>query len=218
MQARDVMTDKVVTVGLGHSVRHAVSKMLDHGISGLPVVGDDGSLVGVITEGDLLRRAELGEQTLHSSDKPDASGYVKARSWRISDVMSRKLLTISENASLADVARMMTENGVKRLPVLRDGVMVGIVSRADLLGAIVASGNDQTASGDEAIERAINTRLHADLGFSPTATGARVENRCVTLWGEVETEALREAARVAAEGIRGVNGVTNTMTVARKAD
>ncbi|MGO4440532.1 CBS domain-containing protein [Rhizobium sp. RAF56] len=218
MQASDVMKSNVVTVGLGHSVRHAVLTMIEHNISGLPVIDDDGKLAGLITEGDLLRRAELGDETLHTADRAerDAGAYVKSRSWRVSDVMSATPVSIPEDAQLSDIAAIMLAKGIKRLPVVRDGRVVGIVSRSDLLGAIVEHEADDTAPGDEAIARAVNTRLHADLGLSPTGTGATVEDRHVVLWGNVADAAEREAARVTAEGVRGVTGVTNKMTVGDK--
>lgn len=216
MQARDVMNTNVVTISLGHSVRHAAMAMLDNRISGLPVVADDGKLAGIITEGDLLRRAELGGQVLHAPDEGaaiDAATYVKSRSWRVSDVMSGDVAIVDEDTPVAVIARIMHQRGIKRIPVLRDGDIVGIVSRADLLRAIVTSEDEHTAMSDEAIKRAIETRLHADLGLSATATGATVENRHVALWGEVGSETERQAARVAAEGIHGISTVTNNMTV-----
>lgn len=217
MQASDVMKTNVVTIGPGYSVRHAATAMLDNHISGLPVVADDGTLAGMITEGDLLRRAELGGQVLHSLDEADkavdAAAYVKSRSWRVSDVMTGGVVTVGEDAPLAAVARIMHERGIKRVPVVRDGVIVGVVSRADLLRAIVTAEDEHTALSDEAIQRAVDTRLHADLGLSATGTGSTVENRHVVLWGEVGSEAEREAARVAAESIHGISTVTNTIKV-----
>src|SRR5690348_54758 len=126
MIVADVMSKALVTVMPGHSVKHAAQIMLDHHVSGLPVVDGDGRLVGILTEGDLLRRVEFGltDGRLHWRDINSADGvardYVKSHSWRVSDVMSTPVATIGENASLTEAAVIFGTRGIKRLPVVRD--------------------------------------------------------------------------------------------------
>lgn len=209
MIARDIMTDKVVSVGPGHSVRHAVSIMLDNRISGLPVLDDDGHLIGILTEGDLLRREELGSSTAgaeNATADEAATIYVRAQSWRVSDVMSLNVITVGEDTPIDRICSLMLDRDVKRLPVTRDGSVVGIVSRSDLLRVIAAAAEDHVAAGDEALVRAIRARLNSDLGLSEV--GVDVQHGHVMLTGSVPTSAQLRAARVAAESVAGVASVT----------
>lgn len=215
MKVRDVMTIKVVTVSPDHSVRHAAKIMLDNHVSGIPVVDDAGRLVGVISEGDLLRRSELGLRAIASAERTaeeQAQAYVKAHAWKVADVMSGKPVVVSEDTDLAGVATLMEEHSVKRLPVLRGDVLVGIVSRADLLRAVASASLDATAPGDEAIRRSILARIDETTGLTGMNISVTVLDGLVHLWGEVEGEACRRAAHVVAEGVRGVKGVVDHFT------
>ena len=216
MKAREIMTPQVVGVGPGHGIRHAVSIMLEHRISGLPVLDDDGHLVGILTEGDLLRREELGAASDGKGDAdvtPDeaATAYVRARSWRVSDVMSRNVVTIDEDAPITRICRLMLDRDVNRLPVVRGERVVGIVSRSDLLRVIAAAGVPSVAAGDEALRCAVRARLSSDLDLEDVAV--EVDRGYVTLAGGVPTRALQDAARVAAESVPGVAGVTDRLSV-----
>src|SRR5262245_17157717 len=155
MKVKDVMATNVVTVSPDNSVKHAAGIMLDNRVSGLPVVDDEGALVGLISEGDLLRRSELGLRIIarsgqSASEEERATAYVKSHGWKVADVMSGNVVTVDEERDLSHAATLMVENGIKRLPVIRNGKLVGIVSRADLLPAIATARLDQTAPGDEA--------------------------------------------------------------------
>ncbi|MGB3387141.1 MAG: CBS domain-containing protein, partial [Pseudaminobacter sp.] len=124
MKASDIMTMPVATVSIATSVRHAARIMLDRGVSGLPVLDDEGRLTGIVTEGDLLRRAELGTVRATESNLPAeqrARAYVKSHGWSVEDVMTKELVTITEDTPVGRVAAVMEERGVKRLPVIRDG-------------------------------------------------------------------------------------------------
>ena len=209
MKVKDVMATKVVTVSPDNSVRRAAGIMLDKHVSGLPVVDDEGMLVGLISEGDLLRRSELGLRIIaapEQSASERASAYVKSHAWKVADVMSCNVVTVKEEADLSHVATLMAENGVKRLPVMRNGKLVGIVSRADLLHAIATARLDDTAPGDEAIRRSIVTRLNEDIGLNSANVTVTVVDGLVHLWGTASA-ASRKAACVVAEGVRGVKGV-----------
>lgn len=164
------MTLDVVTVSPDHSVRHAARIMLDHRISGVPVVDNDGRVVGILTEGDLMRRSEFGFKALASinrqfdSSEDNAGAYVKSHSWKVADVMTLDLVVIDEETPVSRIAALMEEHRIKRVPVMNGEVLVGVVSRADLLNALVTAKLDDTAPGDDAIRRSILTRLREDAG------------------------------------------------------
>jgi CBS domain-containing protein len=219
MNVSDVMTHNVITLMPGHSVRHAAQIMLDHHVSGVPVV-DDGTLVGILTEGDLLRRTEFGlpQTRRHAWETANwASGsardFVKSHSWRVDDVMSKPVVTVTENTPLGDVAILLGTRGIKRLPVMRQGELVGVVSRSDLLKLIAASAPETIAGGDDALRISAEARLlEAGSVFAalPTIT---VEHGVVHLWGRIRSEAERDAARVSIEGIRGLGGIQDHLTI-----
>ncbi|PDT43022.1 MULTISPECIES: CBS domain-containing protein [Sinorhizobium] len=213
MLVKDVMTTKVVKLSPDNSVRQAAKLMFEHHVSGIPVVDDEGHLLGVISEGDLIRRTELcseasalmADMSLAPDDR--ANDFVRRCSWRVGDVMTADPVTIDEDASLARVARLMQERGIKRIPVLRNGEMVGIVSRADLLEAIFASKQDETAAGDDAIRRSILVRLGENTGLEGLDVTVTVTEGIVHFWGKVDPAACRKAAHVLAESVHGVRGV-----------
>lgn len=217
MKANDIMTGRVITISPDHSVSHAARMMRENGISGLPVCDDSRRIVGMLTEGDLLRRAELGQAAWPGVGKASSGqapeDFTKSHSWRVGDVMTRRVITVDEDMPMDRVAAVMCANEIKRVPVTRGDEMVGIVSRRDILRAIAAAVPDVTAVGDQAIRRAIQARLCSDLGLDRGTTDVTVEDGNVSLWGQVDSEAKREAARVAAEAIRGVGRVSNKIRV-----
>lgn len=214
MNAHDIMTRHVVTVGPGHSIRHAARLMLDNRISGLPVVDDSSQLVGMITEGDMLRREELGGRPADGdTDAERAGAYVRSRSWCVSDVMSRNVISIGEETVIREICALMLTYDIKRLPVLHDTRLVGIVSRSDLLRVVAAGKGETVAAGDDAIACAVRARLHGDLHSAVSNVDVAVRNGLVTLSGTVTDIAMREAARVAAESVPGVAGVTNDLAL-----
>ncbi len=221
MLAKDIMAKDVVTVGSGHSVVHAAQIMLDHGVSGLPVVDDAGRLIGMLTEGDLLRRSELGNGIRFDSADTQASDhlrdFVQGQSWRVVDVMSQKVISISPDIPVDDVANLMASNGIKRIPVVQNHQLVGIVSRADLLRAIVSAPLDPVIRGDSALGLAIKTRLVVDAGLESFEIDVQVKDGHVTLTGMVQTSDQLEAARVAAESVRGSKSVSNKIELSASA-
>ncbi|MEZ2128271.1 MULTISPECIES: CBS domain-containing protein [unclassified Sinorhizobium] len=213
MHVKDVMMTKVVTVSPDNSVKRAAEVMLANHVSGLPVVDDKGRLVGIISEGDLLRRAELGGGAIAALGDENLSAeerarlFVKSNAWKVGDVMSASPVTVMEDALLMRVARLMEEHHIKRLPVMRGDTLVGIVSRADLLQAIVSAELDGTAPGDEAISRSIAMRLKENAALERQDVLATVTDGIVHLWGSVDSAECRNVARVVAENVRGVKGV-----------
>lgn len=217
MKAREIMSRDLVTVRPEHGIRHAAQIMIDRDVSGLPVTDDEGRLVGMLTEGDLLGRAELGR------DLPDAGpldveqrarALIKARSWKVGDVMTRDVATVAEDTSIAAVVALLVDRGVKRVPIVRDDRLVGIVSRRDLLRMVVARRDENIPRGDIAMERSIKARLGEEPGLAGARIDVDVANGAVRLHGTVALAVQRDAARVIAESVRGVIGVTDDLVVA----
>lgn len=222
MRAADIMSRKVITVSPDHSVRHAARLMLDNRVSGLPVCEDDGNLVGMLTEGDLLRRSELGTAALRklsgSSSQTDPDIYIKGHSWRVGDIMTTSAVTVDAEALVDHVAMLMENHSIKRVPVMHEGRIVGVVSRRDILKVIAAAKPEPSVTGDDAVKRAVLARLSCDLGIEQDAIEVRVERGIVTLSGSVESGIKRLAARVAAETACGIGCVRNEIRIARKTD
>jgi CBS domain-containing protein len=214
MQVRDVMTRRVISVAADDTVFNAAQTMLQNAISGLPVTDTADNLVGVVTEGDFLRRAELGTQRrrprwLQFLVGPGrlADDYVRASGRKVQEVMTEDPCTIAEDDSLENAVDLMERRRIKRLPVLRDGKMVGIISRANLVHALVSLARDTPppAGGDSAIRDAIL----ATLGQKGWALGieAVVKDGVVELWGTVMDDRERRACVVACENVAGVRRV-----------
>ncbi len=223
MKARDVMTSPVVTVRPTATVKDTANLFLKHGISAAPVVDDDGKLIGIVSEGDLLHRAEIGTErkrswwlVLLAQEKSLAADYIKAHAKRISDVMTRRVITTSPEATLDEIAAMMEQNGIKRIPLVRDGQLVGIVSRANLVQAIASSGSKLDISlSDAAIREKLVAHLRSQSWAHTDLLNVTVNDGVVDLWGIPDSDIERTAIRVAAEGISGVRAVNDRMFVPR---
>jgi CBS domain-containing protein len=222
MFVRDIMTSSVVGVAPSDPLEKAVGLMLSRGISGLPVLGEGGRVIGMLTEGDLLRRSELETEPgrswlgdwLHSPGRA-ASDYVRTHSHRVIDLMSDDPVTIPADASLRDAVDTMLSHRVKRLPVTRDDRLVGILSRADLLRALMRATQGATATASDAqiqediLEEYRRQSKWAGEDFIHVA----VQDGVVELSGTILDERLRIAARVAAENTRGVLSVIDHLEV-----
>ena len=225
MRAVDVMTPNVITVDPDTTVQDLAKLLSERGISGAPVVDAGGRMIGIVSEGDLLHRAELGteqREERHGSWWLDhfASGlardYVKSHGRTVKDIMTRDVVSVTEDADLADVAMLLETNRIKRVPVMRGGKVVGIVSRANLvraLGATAVAAVSPISDDDRAIRR----RLLAELGKQEWAARVWAQDIIVTggvvhLWvGSDEPEERRQAVRVAAENTPGVQRVEEHM-------
>ena len=133
MKASDVMTSNVITVGINASVGEAAAILLNSRISGAPVVDERGELVGIISEGDLMRRPEIGTTRRHSwwlellsSERSSAVEYIKTHSRKVTDVMTREVITASPDTPLGDIAALLERNQIKRVPIVERGKMVGL--------------------------------------------------------------------------------------------
>lgn len=207
MQAKDLMTRNVVTVSPDHSVWHAARIMLTGGVSGLPVVDDTGRLLGLITEGDLLRRSELGMSGpivggAEQSNDP-AREFVRSRSWKVADVMSPQVITVDEDTPVQKVAMLLGVHRIKRLPVMRNGRLVGVVSRADLLKVVSAGKPEPEVKGDDAARRAILARLQDAMVYLSRQPTVDVAAGRVRVAGTVRSSAERDAIRMIVESVAG---------------
>jgi CBS domain-containing protein len=213
MKAKDVMTSPVVSVEPDTPVLQAVRIMLQRHVSGLPVVGKDGRLVGIVTEGDFLRRAETGTQRrrprwLEFLVGPGrmADEYTRAHGRKVAEIMTAEPLTVTEDTPLEEVVKVMETRRIKRLPVLRGSEVIGIVSRANLLHALAGVARDikPTVASDQAIR----DRVVAELASQPWApvslVNVIVRNGIVELWGTITDERERQAMIVVAENVPGV--------------
>jgi CBS domain-containing protein len=216
MQVKDIMSRQIVSIGPEAPVLDAVQLMLQHRISGLPVIDASGNLQGVVTEGDFLRRAETGTQRKRArwieflmGPGRLASEYVRASGGKVGEVMTPEVHTVTEDAPLEDAVHLMERHRVKRLPVMRGGKVVGIVTRSNLMRALAhfALAEQPAAAGDAAIRAS----LLAELGKQPWAPvgliNVVVTDGVVKLSGALTDERERQAIRVAAENIPGVRKV-----------
>lgn len=214
MQVKDVMTRSVISVGADEQVVKAARVMLQNRISGLPVVDDAGRLVGIVTEGDFLRRGELGTQRrrpkwLEFIVGPGklAEDYVQSSARKVAEIMTPDPATVSEDDSLGAVVELMERRHVKRLPVMAGERMVGIISRANLLHALASVSRDlpAPAGGDTAIRE----NILAVIGKQKWAPRVNVvvKNGVAELWGVVTDDRERQGLVVAAENVPGVKKV-----------
>jgi CBS domain-containing protein len=216
MKAADVMTHKVVSVSSDTPVTEAVRLMLRDNISGLPVVDELGRLVGIVTEGDFLRRAET--DTEHQRQRwltfllgPGrlAQEYVHTHGRKVAEVMTPAVVSVTEDVPLREIVRLMERHRIKRVPVIRDGKLVGIVSRANLLRAMASLAGEVVPATAEDSE--IRARLLIELAKQPwvpqVTTNILVHNGIIHLWGVIFDVQQRQALVVAAENVPGVKGV-----------
>jgi CBS domain-containing protein len=214
MQVRDVMTRNVISVKTDESIVSAAQLMLQNRISGLPVVDAVGKLVGIVTEGDFLRRGEIGTKRrrpkwLEFIIGPGrlAEEYVREAGRKVDDVMTPDPLTVTEDDSLEKVVTLMERHRIKRLPVVRNGQMVGIISRANLMHALASLARNAPApAGDDAAIRDAAMAALARLGWA-LGVNVVVKNGVAELWGTIMDEREREGSVVAVENIPGVKVV-----------
>ena len=215
MRAHQIMIRRVITVATGAPIVEAANTMLQNHISGLPVVDETGKLVGMISQGDFIRRAEIGTQRkrgrwlkLLLGPGKVASDFVHERGRKVGEIMTLDPCTVTEDATVEDVVQLMEQKNVKRLPVLRGDQLVGIVTRSNLLQAVAGLARevpDPTADDDHIRNHIITSIEKTDWG--PFGLGVIVRNGNVHLSGVITNERSRQAAIVAAENVSGVRKV-----------
>jgi CBS domain-containing protein len=215
MRAHQIMTRQVITIAAGASIVDAANIMLDKHISGLPVVDDAGKVIGIVSQGDFIRRAEIGTQRKRGrwlkflvGPGTAASDFVRERGRKVGEIMTPDPCTVTEDATLEDIVELMERNNVKRLPVLRGDKLAGIVTRTNLLQAVAGLTRDvpdPTADDDHIRNHIIGSIEKSD--WAPFGLGVIVVNSIVHLSGVITNEQSREASIVAAENVSGVTKV-----------
>jgi CBS domain-containing protein len=215
MRAHQIMTRPVISVTPETTIVDAANTMLQKHVSGLPVVDAAGKLVGIISEGDFIRRSEIGTQRKRGrflrfilGPGQEAVDFVREHGRKIAEIMTPEPVTIGEDTSLEEIVRLMEKNHVKRLPVTRGDKIVGIVSRSNLLQAVASLARqipDPTADDDHIRNRIIDALAKND--WCPFGLSVIVRDGIVHLSGVITEERSRQAAVVAAENVTGVNKV-----------
>ena len=221
MRADDVMTRNVVSVDPETPVQKLAALLSECGIGGAPVIDKAGRMVGIVSEGDVLHRSEIGTAThgeprrwwwLEHFASDFARAYVKSHGRTVKDIMTRDVVAVTEETDLADIATLLETKRIKRVPVMRDGRVVGVVSRSNLVRALGAT-TGTVMSETRGDDRAIRTRLLDELMRQDWAAGIWaqdiiVSNGVVHLWfSSDDSDDKRQASRVAAENVPGVTGV-----------
>ncbi len=222
MRAQQVMSRPVHTISADVSVYDAAQVLLNAGASAAPVVDSDGKMVGIVSEADLMYRPEIGTvpgkswlQRLLADDPTRARDYIRCYSHRVADVMTKNVVTADQRTPLRDIAALMQRHRIKRIPILHDGKIVGIVSRANLLQGLLARELSpcEDIAADETIRTSVTTKIARQGWASSLPTNVVAENGIVHLWGYVDSDAVKDAYRIAAENVRGVKRVENHMNV-----
>jgi CBS-domain-containing membrane protein len=218
LTAADVMTTDVVTVDPDKPVRDIAELLYTRRISGVPVVDSDGSVIGIVSEGDLIGHAAIvGEHhrswwlSLFADESVTARDYAKAHGRTARDVMTTNVITVEETKTLREIVETLHRHRINRVPVVRDGKLVGIVTRGDLLKALATPEREPPKSVDD---RAIHEQLMRELRSQPWAhvLDVRVEDGVVHLYGTFQSDDERRALRIAAENVPGVKRVEDHLT------
>jgi len=220
MQARDVMTTQVITVAPDTDVREIAKRLLESGISAVPVVERDGRIIGIVSEGDLMRRSESDTERRSSwwlslllLPEQKAIDYVKTHGHRAADVMTRQVITANDDASLEEVAEILEKHRIKRVPVVRSDKLVGIVSRANLLHGLVARQSGAKPSMEDREVKAALEKNLAGAGVRTQLLNVVVSGGVVHVWGVVVTPEEQAAVLVAAEDAPGVKEIRANVDV-----
>jgi CBS domain-containing protein len=223
MKAADVMVTNVVTVGPDACVQDVARTLLASRISAVPVVGSDGKLLGIVSEGDLMRRVEAGTGrkrpwwlAILTGREVLASEFVKEHSRKVTDVMTRRVVTAAPDTPLSTIATLLEKNAIKRVPIVQDDKVVGIVSRANLLQALASLNKGAevaTPTADTKIRENVLAQLKAEPWTRPSLVNVIVQDGAVELWGIVDSVTEKKAVRVAAEVTPGVRAVNDNLII-----
>lgn len=224
MKAKDIMTADVITIRPDTTVREVAKLMTEKHISGVPVVDAEGRLLGLLSQSDLLHRQELGTETrrkwwLHVFADPDrlAMEYTKSHGLKAGDIMSKHIISVSPETELADVAAILDKNRIKRVPVMANGALVGIVTRTDLVKALQHTQPTRTsvAPDDATLQQTLTGRMKEQPWLNATYISTVVDDGKVTLSGHVASAAQHRALRVLVEETAGVSAIDDHLHVGR---
>jgi CBS domain-containing protein len=222
MKASDVMVSNVITVSPDATVQEVADLLLQNRISAVPVVNAGGEILGIVSEGDLINRPET--ETSHrkswwldalASNETLAAEYVKSHSRQVADVMTRDVISAAPETPVAEVAALLEKNRIKRVPIVKDGRLVGIVSRANLLQGLASLGRraPQARPDDSAIRDKVMAKLNHERWVKPALISVTVLDGTVDLWGIVESQAEKKAVHVLAEVTPGVRAVNDNLMI-----
>lgn len=221
MLARDIMVAPVITVQPSASVQSVAELFVARGISGAPVVDAQGKLVGMISESDLLHRVETGSErrrsrwlTFLTDDSTLAEDYVRARASKVKDVMTRNVITASPATPVHEIATLLESKRIKRVPIVENNEIVGLVSRANLVQALAGARKTlEIPLSDSQIRKQLLDHLAQQPWAAGMTLNVTVEGGVVSLWGMVPSTPQRTAIRIAAESITGVTAVNDYIAV-----
>jgi CBS domain-containing protein len=223
MKASDIMVRDVFTIGPDASIQDVAEILLSKRISGLPVVDTAGHLIGIVSEGDLLRRAESGTEHSRSwwlkllmGRETLAAEYVKEHARRVKDVMTRDVITVAPDSQVTDIAALLEKNRIKRVPIVDNGKLVGIISRANLVQALAGMRKEISVDkplSDTELRQTVMSRLKSEPWAKTSLINVTVDTGAVDVWGIVDSEAEKQALRVAIEVTPGVRSVNNNVVV-----
>lgn len=222
MKAQDIMTRDVATVSPDTPVRDIAALMMEKHISGAPVL-TDGRIVGMISESDLLHRAEVGTERKHkwwfrifADSDALAREYAKAHGLRAHDIMSRYVVSVRDDAELRDVADILDSRRIKRVPVVREGRLVGIITRGDLVRALsqVQISKADRKIDNAALHKALHDRIRTQSWLNDTYINLTVNDGVVELWGLVVSTDQHRALLALVEETDGVRRVEDKLSIA----
>lgn len=221
MRAKHVMTYPVITATADMTVREIAQILSKNHISAVPIVDGSGELIGLVSEGDLVRRFEIGTQvrrswwlSIFTSNAQLAEEYARGHARKIHDVMTQDVITVAPETSLSEVAHIFERNRIKRVPVLDKDKLVGIVTRANLVQAIASVPQENRPPlKDEELRDRILKHLEKQVWVNPAMLNVTVVGATVSLWGMVKSESERNAVRIAVEAIADCNTINNNIAL-----
>ena len=214
MQASDIMTTKLVTATPDTQIDEIANLMMEHNVSGVPIVDDGGAVVGIVSEGDLLRRVEGAADRprgrlarLFLIEWPSTTDFIQQRGRRARDIMTRNVVSVTLDMSVGEIARLLEREHVKRVPVVDGGRLIGIVSRANLLHALTRAPAHPvpTDADDSALRTALLEEIGKVTGILMAHIQVTVQGGKAAVRGLVASQNQVQAARVAAETVEGLD-------------
>jgi CBS domain-containing protein len=228
MRAKDVMSDGVMSVSADATVFEAASLLVNAEVSAMPVIDEDGAMIGIVREAELLDRG-AADGSIHrngllkqlADQITSAGAFVHANSQHVTDVMTKPVVCVEEDTPLCDVTQLMLDTGIKRVPVRRGATVVGIVSRVDLVRALIShqSGNQTSEAAsfpmhaDDQLRRDVESAVRGRTWSLARQADVVVQDGVAHLWGVVPSDLVRQAYRIAAENVPGVKAVQSHMHV-----
>ncbi len=219
MKVEEIMTRDVIAVAPKTPIHEAAKLMVDHGVSGLPVVDDAGRVVGIVSEGDLILREKPRERmswwkAFFGDAERLAREYQKAHGMTVGEVMTRSLIAVSPDLPIESVALILDQHRIRRVPVVADGQLLGIVSRGDLIKALAkAPPRAGSQPSDERIVREMRARLAEEPWISNRGIVVQTKDGVISLWGLVLTETEKSALETMARAIEGSKGIDSQLVV-----